>query len=166
MTLWVIIINCIHIYTVILLFSTFWKFSQRQTYLNRTIIFLIKKNSFFTEPTLITMLSGKQYYLYQGYTYCLGSKASNSRNGKRCRCTNTSECFAYIRITNEGELIRVGNTHSHPPNMYHIMRDGRYLKVKIWAVYTLKQYLCNENYKMCICHVKVKFYEHQREYFQ
>ncbi|CAH2040233.1 unnamed protein product, partial [Iphiclides podalirius] len=75
---------------------------------------------------MITLVNGRRYYMYKGYTYCFGFK---SRWGCRWRCTSTSECKAYIILDNDGNLITVKGVHTHKSHKYHLMPNGRYVRI-------------------------------------
>lgn len=72
---------------------------------------------------LVTMINGKKFYLYNGYTYSFGFA---SRVGQRWRCS--CGCKAFIVVSTDGNLIKASGTHNHRPNTYVQTADGRYCK--------------------------------------
>ncbi|CAH2040231.1 unnamed protein product, partial [Iphiclides podalirius] len=74
---------------------------------------------------MITLVSGKRYFMHGGYTYCFRSK---QRAGTRWRCTNTSDCKAYIIVDYDGALAAAHGSHPHRAPNYHILPNGRYVK--------------------------------------
>ncbi|CAH2040232.1 unnamed protein product, partial [Iphiclides podalirius] len=80
------------------------------------------------ELKMITLVNGKRYYLYKGYTYCVGSKSS-SNSCCRWRCTNTSDCYASIILDSDGNLLLAKGEHTHKSHKYHVMANGRYVRI-------------------------------------
>ncbi|CAH2085778.1 unnamed protein product [Euphydryas editha] len=79
------------------------------------------------EVKLITLENGKNYMLYKGYTYCFGFK---TKIGCRWRCNSaTSDCKSFIVVSGDGTLLRAEGIHSHPKKRYHVLPDGRYVKI-------------------------------------
>ncbi|KPJ13105.1 hypothetical protein RR48_05214 [Papilio machaon] len=71
---------------------------------------------------MITIFSSnKQYFMHRKYTYCYRSKA---RGGFRWRCTNTSDCKAYVILSADGSSFTAYGIHSHNPPNYHILPNG------------------------------------------
>ncbi|KAL4714671.1 hypothetical protein ACJJTC_012588 [Scirpophaga incertulas] len=64
--------------------------------------------------TKITLVNGKDVYMYRGYTYYVECK---NRSLKRWRCTKA--CKAYLTV-DVGKVTPV-HEHSHPPSKYYKM---------------------------------------------
>ncbi|KAL0831847.1 hypothetical protein ABMA28_001377 [Loxostege sticticalis] len=74
---------------------------------------------------LITISSGKQYIMLNGYTYY---RHSARKNGFRWSCTQSSKCHAKIIVGNDGRLVSADGEHIHPPPTYYVLPDGTYVK--------------------------------------
>lgn len=75
---------------------------------------------------MITLVNGKNFLMYKGYTYCFGFK---TKIGLRMRCTNTSDCKAFIVLSHEGDLIKIAGEHTHKQQNYRQLSDGKYVKL-------------------------------------
>jgi hypothetical protein len=75
---------------------------------------------------IITMLNGKQYYMYNGYTYY---QESRKRNDKRWRCTGSCKAYLIVTIVENDILVTAVHDHGHPPPRFHRMASGAYIKV-------------------------------------
>ncbi|CAK1543857.1 unnamed protein product [Leptosia nina] len=79
------------------------------------------------KPKKITFVNGKSYYLHRGYTY---SRAYASATGARWRCTQTSSCKAYIRLSPEERLEEIADCHNHAAKKYLKLSNGMYIRTE------------------------------------
>lgn len=71
----------------------------------------------------ITMVTGKKYKLYNGYTFGAGRKLKSSF---RYGCT--SSCGVYLYMTFDGKLAKPMSIHKHLPPRLYLLPDGTYVR--------------------------------------
>lgn len=78
------------------------------------------------EYEVISLVNGKNYLMYKGYTYCFGFK---TKEGLRMRCTNTSYCKAFLALSDDGGIMKIGGEHTHKQQNYRRLASGKYVKI-------------------------------------
>lgn len=81
----------------------------------------------------ITMVNGKSYLFYDGYTFFYRYKI---RMGDKWVCTNYPRCKAYITCLDnpKNTIVQYYLTHNHDKKRLILGSDGKYFKERIITI--------------------------------
>lgn len=68
--------------------------------------------------------NGKEYVMKNGYTFY---KHVPLREGDRWSCTQG--CSSHLLLSHQGILLKSVEKHNHLKPLYHILPDGKYVKL-------------------------------------
>ncbi|CAK1579116.1 unnamed protein product [Parnassius mnemosyne] len=66
--------------------------------------------------------------MFRDYTYC---RHYAVRNGIRWKCSRQSSknCSAFLLISDNGDILKKNEVHSHEPFQYYCNSDGSYMRI-------------------------------------
>ncbi|KAL0881500.1 hypothetical protein ABMA27_001351 [Loxostege sticticalis] len=96
------------------------------------------------EFKMIHSSRGAHYMMVNSFTF---KKQDSKARTWICTSRPASKCLAKVRMEDPNTVIPYSLEHNHPPPLYHVMKDGQYIKVN-WICTNKPNSLCEAKVKL------------------